>query len=79
MLGSGLGEVFKITSFRLWPLQAKRSDKSNKLAEWFKMEGPQDNDDLTEFFCDDGWATEDMKLLDPAALTWRVNFDGSPL
>jgi hypothetical protein len=43
------------------------------------MEGPQDNDDLTEFFCDDGWATEDMKLLDPAALTWRVNFDGSPL
>ncbi|CAL1152504.1 unnamed protein product [Cladocopium goreaui] len=60
-------------------IEAKRSDKSNKLAEWFKMEGPQDNDDLTEFFCDDGWATEDMKLLDPAALTWRVNFDGPSL
>lgn len=52
------------TTFKWWEKlaeRAKRSDKSNKLAEWFKMEGPQDNDDLTEFFCDDGWATEDMK------------------
>lgn len=52
------------TTFKWWEKlaeRAKRSDKSNKLAEWFKMEGPQNNDELTEFFCDAGWVTQDMK------------------
>ena len=35
--------------------QAKRSDHSNKLANWFRSEGPYSNNWVQAFFCGDGW------------------------
>jgi len=46
------------TTFKFWDHladRAKRSDHSNKLANWFRSEGPYSNNWVQAFFCGDGW------------------------
>eukprot|EP00438_Fugacium_kawagutii_P020784 Skav203140 [mRNA] locus=scaffold2782:11299:25210:+ [translate_table: standard] len=52
------------TTFKFWDTltnMAKKSQKTNKLAEWFRMEGPQSNSAVADFFCGAGWTEEGMK------------------
>jgi len=49
------------TSFKWWDqiaARAKGSGQTNKLASWFRMEEPQSNAMVAEFFCGNGWSDD---------------------